>query len=145
MIKAIKDEFKRITKTLSAEFKTLAVDELEKEVQDYSFDVPLINMQPIKSLRSEIGESGVVVWNGSVTLEFLKIAELNMTEDEKDVIINEMVKLSVLFIRKFSKNENQVFNNPRINMNNRAIRFKTSNYCVGWEVIINFTTGCNRI
>jgi hypothetical protein len=144
MITELKNEFIRITAALEAEFKSLAVDELELAVQSYPFDVPLINMSPIGSINSVIGQSGVLVWSGGVTLQFLKTAPLNATENEKDVIIDQMIALSVLFMRKFSKNEKQVFNNPQLNMTNRAIRFKTANYCVGWEVVINFTTGCNR-
>jgi len=145
MITALKDEFTRIADATGGKCKCLAVDELELFVQDYKFDLPLINMKPIESINSVIGVSGVVIWSGGVTLQFLQLAELNSTEEEKDVIINDMISLSVLFLRKFSKNEEQVFNNPQINMTNRAIRFKTANYCVGWEVVINFTTGCNRI
>jgi len=145
MIGALKSEFTRIADEVGGTFKSLAVDELELYVQNYAFTLPLINMTPIGSINSVIGVSGVVVWSGGVTLQFLTPAELNSTEAEKDVLIDEMIALSVLFLRKFSKNEEQVFNNPQINMTNRAIRFKTANYCVGWEVVINFTTGCNRI
>lgn len=145
MIIALKNELKRISEALNAEFKSLAVDELEGFVQNYNFKKPLINMTPIGTLRSEIGISSALVWTGSVTLQFLMPAELNSTEDEKDVIINQMIALSVPFCRKFARNEEQVFSNPVLTMNNRAIRFKTANYCVGWEVVINFTTGCNRI
>lgn len=142
---AIKNDFYRISTAIGGEFESLAVDELQLFVQDFKFDTPLINMVPINSVRSELGVSGVVRWIGTVTLDFLQLAEINSTENEKDIIIDQMVDLSVRFLRKFQRNELRVFNNPSITMNNNILRFKTSNYCVGISVGIDFETGCNRI
>lgn len=142
---SIKNDFSRIAESVGGEFQNLAMDELQLFVQDFKFDLPLINMVPIESLRSELSFSGVVRWTGTVNLDFLQISEINSTEREKDVVIDEMIDLSVLFLRKFQRNELRIFNNPVIKMNNTILRFKTSNYCVGISVGIDFETGCNRI
>ena len=145
MIAEFKTEFESIATSLGATFVTKAVDELQDYVQGYDFTSPLINFVPIKSFNSNIGEAGEMVWSGAVQLQFLTKATVQDSEDVKDGYIDSMINLSGDFYRGLNRNTGRVFRNPQWQMSNNVLRFKTSNYCVGVESNINFTTSCNRI
>jgi hypothetical protein len=147
MITEFKSEFSRIAGIVGADFQPLDFDELQMFVQGYDFaSMPLINFVPIERFTSTIGpQTGQLIWTGECVLQFLTLARVNETEDEKDARIDSMINLSSNFFRELRKNTERVFGNPEFTMRSNILRFKTANYCVGVETTIGFITSCNRI
>lgn len=145
MLAAVKNDFDLISEAIGGNFQYLATDELQTFSQNYDFHTPIINLYPIRDVSAEINAGFAVRWDVNLTVDFLQKAPLNATENEKDSIIDEMIDLSVLFIRRLHKNERRVFESPVINMSSNVFRFKTSQYCVGVSLGMGLRTACNRI
>lgn len=146
MIQEFKSEFSRIAGVLGAEFQSLDVHELEKFAQGFDFSIPLINLVPMKRFKSSIGASSQIIWDGQCVLQFLTKASLDdRLETVKDVLIDDMINLSGAFLRQLHRNENRVFSGSKWESNNDIDRFKTSNYLVGVDSTVVFSTSCARI
>ena len=146
MIQEFKSEFSRIAIVVGAEFQTLEASELEEFAQGFDFSTPLINFVPIDRFQSNIGELGQVIFDGNIVLQFLTKAETDdRLENIKDSLIDDMINLSTLFYRELNKNEMLVFGTPRWRWDSSIMRFKTSNYLVGVQNAITFSTSCARI
>ena len=118
----------------------------KKFAQGFDFSIPLINLVPMKRFKSSIGASSQIIWDGQCVLQFLTKASLDdRLETVKDVLIDDMINLSGAFLRQLHRNENRVFSGSKWESNNDIDRFKTSNYLVGVDSTVVFSTSCARI
>lgn len=146
IIKAFDSEISRISIIVDGEYTNKSISETEKFVQIHNFDKPLINWMPISRVSHSFGAAGQMMYNGNIKIQFLTIANKNdSAETQNDFLIDEMFTLSEHFFDNLRKNTNKVFNQPVWSFESDILRFYTSNYCVGVETSVVFTTACNRI
>ena len=144
MISTFKTEVQRIADAIPTECQFLAIDELQKFVNGYTFSTVLINLRPIMKggFRSDAG--GATIYDGTILIDFLLLANVNDTEDTKDGYIDTCIDTATTLHRELRRNSERKFVNPIFDLGWEVTRFKTSNYCVGITATVNYITGCNR-
>ncbi len=146
MIIELKGELERVAGEVSATFSSRSNPELEDFAQQFDFATPLINLRPIENYNQNIIASGAIRYDFQLELFFVtKFAKSDHEEDTKDVLIDEMAKLSELFFSTLNENENRFFINPAWTWTNNILRQHTSNLLCGVRAVIFIDTACNTV
>lgn len=149
MIQKIKEVLEAHALKNKASFSCLDIDELEKYVHDnpVNKENPLINLVPIESFSSNIGESTTVDYDIPVRLYFLSnFTKENDIEAVKDIALESMVELSGAFLRGLSLSTDAMyFTNEEWVFDSTFIRSVTSHLLLGVQSDITLKTSCNRI
>ena len=146
MIIELKAELERVAGVVSATFSSRSNPELEDFAQQFDFATPLINLRPIENYNQNIIASGAIRYDFQLELFFLtKFAKSDHAEDTKDVLIDEMAKLSELFFSTLNENENRFFINPAWTWTNNILRQYLSNLTCGVRAVIFIDTACNTV
>ena len=146
MIIELKAELERVAGVVSATFSSRSVPELQDFAQQFDFATPLINLRPIENYNQNIIASGAIRYDFQLELFFLtKFVRSDHLEDTKDVLIDEMAKLSELYFSTLNKNENRFFINPSWTWTNNILRQYLSNLTCGVRAVIFIDTACNTV
>lgn len=146
MIIELKAELERVAGVVSATFSSRSVPELQDFAQQFDFATPLINLYPIEKYNQNIIASGAIRYDFQFELFFLtKFTKSDHVEDTKDVLIDEMTKLSELYFSTLNKNEQRYFINPAWTWTNNILRQYLSNLTCGVKAVIFIDTACNTV
>ena len=146
IITTFKSEFERIAAIVGAGFTTKEIQEEQEFAQNYDFTIqPWINWKPLESMTTEYRNDGVMYYQGRCELYFLtKANTFDDMENNKDVLIDQMIDLAELFFANLDKNAERRFGNGDFSMTHEVQREYLSNYLVGTKATISFDTSCTR-
>lgn len=146
MIIELKAELERVAGVVGATFSSKSNPELQDFAQQFDFSTPLINLKPIENYNQNIIDSGAIRYDYRIELFFLtKFGKSDHLEDTKDVLIDEMTKLSELYFSTLNKNEQRYFINPSWSWTNNILRQYLSNLTCGVRAVILIDTACNTV
>lgn len=146
MIIELKAELERVATEVGAIFTSKSNSELQDFVQDFNFTNPLINLKPIETYGQDIIASGAIRYDFRFELFFLtNFQKSDHLEDTKDILIDEMTKLSELYFSTLNKNEQRYFINPSWTWTNNILRQYLSNLTCGVKAVIFIDTACNTV